>query len=124
MPLTSRVTSILPEPNEDGDNVIGIKLGDGSAFDVAIDLGAAQKLVEILQRRLVRWASESAKSLSLPQYDVTDAAIAHRGPEVALILTTTQMGHQAFRMPNELVKKVHREIGRVVTYGFGSKAKN
>jgi hypothetical protein len=92
MPLTSRVTSILPEPNEDGDNVIGIKLGDGSAFDVAIDLGAAQKLVEILQRRLVRWASESAKSLSLPQYDVTDAAIAHRGPEVALILTTTQNG--------------------------------
>jgi hypothetical protein len=62
MPPTNRVTSILPEPNQDGDNVIGITLGDGSTFDVAIDLGAAQQLVEILQRRLVRWADESAKN--------------------------------------------------------------
>jgi hypothetical protein len=48
----NRVTSILPEPNADGDNVIGITLGDGSTFDVAIDSAAAQTLVKILQRRL------------------------------------------------------------------------
>jgi hypothetical protein len=52
MAPTNRVTSILPEPNADGDNVIGITLGDGSTFDVTIDSTAAQTLVEILQRRL------------------------------------------------------------------------
>jgi hypothetical protein len=124
MAPTNKVTSLLADPNEDGDNVIGITLGDGSTFDAVIDLAAAQTLVEILQRRLVRWAHESAKNLVLPEFDVTDIGIAHQGPGVALMVTTAQMGHVAFRMPGELVKKAHQEIGRVVTYGSGSKAKN
>ena len=50
MAPANRVTSVLSEPNKDGDNVIGITLGDGSVFDVAIDPAATQLLVEILQR--------------------------------------------------------------------------
>lgn len=124
MASPNKVTSVLDTPNEDGDNVIGITLGDGSTFDAVIDLPAAQGLVEILQRRLVRWASKSVKNLSLPQFDVLDVAIAHRGPEVALLVSTAQMGQVSFRMPNELAKKAHRELGRVVTYGSGSPTKN
>ena len=120
----NRVTSVQNKPNEDGDNVIGITLGDGSEFEAAIDLPAAQGLVEILQQRLVRWASESVKNLSLPSFDVLDVAIAHRGPEVALLVSTAQMGQVAFRMPNELVRKMHQELGRAVTYGSGPQSKN
>jgi hypothetical protein len=124
MAAPNRVTSVQNKPNEDGDNVIGITLGDGSEFDAVIDLPAAQVLVEILQQRLVRWASESVKNLSLPSFDVLDVAIAHRGPEVALLVSTAQMGQVTFRMPNELVRKMHQELGRAVTYGSGPQSKN
>jgi hypothetical protein len=124
MAFPNRVTSVIDKPNEDGDNVIGITLGDGSGLDAVIDLGAAQVLVEILQRRLVHWASESAKNLSLPQFDVRDVAIAHQGPTVVLLVSTEQMGEVALRMPNDLVRKAHRELGRTVTYGSGPQSKN
>jgi hypothetical protein len=124
MAAPNRVTRVQNKPNEDGDNVIGITLGDGSEFDAVIDLPAAQVLVEILQQRLVRWASESVKNLSLPSFDVLDVAIAHRGPEVALLVSTAQMGQVTFRMPNELVRKMHQELGRAVTYGSGPQSKN
>jgi hypothetical protein len=124
MAAPNRATSVQNKPNEDGDNVIGITLGDGSEFDAVIDLPAAQVLVEILQQRLVRWASESVKNLSLPSFDVLDVAIAHRGPEVALLVSTAQMGQVTFRMPNELVRKMHQELGRAVTYGSGPQSKN
>jgi hypothetical protein len=120
----NRVTSILDKPNEEGDNVIGITLGDGSEFDAVIDLAAAELLVEILQQRLVRYADESAKNLSFPQFDVRDVAIAHQGPAVVLLVSTVQMGQVVFRMPNDLVKKAHHELGRAVTYGSGPQSKN
>ena len=59
----NRVTSIHETPNEDGNNVVGIELGDGSTFDAVIDLPVAQLLVEILQRRLVQWHTNQRKTL-------------------------------------------------------------
>jgi hypothetical protein len=123
VPLANRVIRVDPQPNEDGDSVIAVMLGDGSTFDAAIDLAGAQKLVEILQRQLVLWAHKSARNLSLPQFDVTDAVIGHQGPEAALILTTTQIGAVAFRMSDEILKKVDSEIDRVVTYTSGPQTK-
>src|SRR5258708_3679617 len=120
----NRVTSILPEPNQDGDNVIGITLGDGSTFDVAIDLGAAQQLVEILQQRLVRWAHESAKNLSFPQFEVTDADVAHKGPGAQLMVSSVQIGRWVLLMTDDVLRKAQREIGRVVTYRSGPQSKN
>jgi hypothetical protein len=73
MASTNRVTSILPEPNKEGDNVIGITLGDGSTFDVTIDLGAAQVLVEILQR-LTR---HEARALMFPRFPVRSRETLH-----------------------------------------------
>jgi hypothetical protein len=120
----NRVTSILPEPNKDGDSVIGITLGDGSTFDVAIDLGAAQTLVEILQRRLVRWADESAKNLRLPQIEVIDAGVAHEGPGAHLMVTTSQIGSLVLLMSDDVLRKAQQEIGRVVTYRSGPQSMN
>jgi hypothetical protein len=117
------VTSVLAEPNKDGDNVIGITLGDGSTFDAVIDLGAAQQLVETLQRRLILWADESAKNLRFPQLEVTDAHVAHQGPAAQLILTTSQMGSLVLLMPDEVLRKAQREIDRVVTLRSGPKTK-
>jgi hypothetical protein len=120
----NRVTSILPEPNSDGDNVIGITLGDGSTFDVAIDLGAAQQLVEILQRRLVRWAHESAQNLRLPQIEAIDASVVHEGPGAQLMVSTSQMGYLVLRMHDDVLRKAQHELDRVVTYRSGPQSKN
>jgi hypothetical protein len=119
MAPTNRVTSILPEPNNEGDNVIGITLGDGSTFDLTIDLAAAQSLVEILQQRLVRWASESVKDLRFPMVDVIAVDVSHKGPEAQLMVSTTQIGSLVLRMPDDVLRKAQQEIGRVVTYRSG-----
>jgi hypothetical protein len=124
MSLKNRVTSILPESNSDGDNVIGITLGDGSTFDVAIDLGAAQQLVEILQRRLVRWANESAQNLRFPQLEVIDADVAHKGPGAKLMVSTSQVGCLVLLMSDNVLRKAQQEIGRVLTYRSGPQSKN
>jgi len=123
MTLTSRVTSILPEPNEDGDNVIGITLGDGSTFDVAIDPAAAQRLVEILQRRLILLAHEAAKNLRFPEYKIIDANVLHRGPAAQLTLTTSQIGAVALLMSDVVLQKMQQEVGRVVAYRSGPQTK-
>lgn len=120
----NRVTSIHETPNEDGNNVVGIELGDGSTFDAVIDLPVAQLLVEILQRRLVQWAHGSAKNLALPRFDVSDIGIAHQGVEVGLLVNTAQMGHVLFRMQPDLVQKAHRELSWVMTYGSGPQMRN
>jgi hypothetical protein len=121
--MANRVTSILPEPNKDGDNVIGITLGDGSTFDAVIDLSGAQKLVEILQRRLVLWASESAKNLRFPQTDVIDVDVAHKGPGAQLMVTTSQIGSLVLLMRDDVLRKALLEIGRVLTYRSGPQTK-
>jgi hypothetical protein len=123
MAPTNRVTYILPEPNADGNNVIGITLGDESTFDVTIDSAAAQTLVEILQRRLVRLAQESAKNLSFPQFDVSDVGVAHKGPAAQLMVSIAQSGWWVLRMPDDVLQKAQREIGRLVTWRFGSPTK-
>jgi len=121
---TNRVTAVDREQNTDGDNIIEVTLGDGSTFDVMIDLGAAQTLVEILQRRLVRWASESVKSLSLPQFEVVDVDVSHAGPEAQLMVHTAQIGSLVLRMPDDVLRKAQREIGRIVmTYRSGPQTK-
>lgn len=124
MSSPNRVTSILPEPNKDGDNVIGITLGDGSTFDVAIDLGAAQMLVETLQHRLVRRAHEDAQNLRFPQIEVIDAGVAHKGPGAQFMVTTSQTGSVVLLMSDDVLRKAQQEIGRVVTYRSGPQSKN
>ena len=114
--MANRVTAIIDNPNQDGDNVIEITLGDGSTFPAAIDLSAAQVLVGILQQRLVRWAHESAKTLRFPEYQIVDAAVAHEGPGAQLMVTTSQIGFVVLSMSDEVLLKAQREIGRVVTY--------
>jgi len=116
VPLVNRVIGVDPQPNEDGDNVIEVMLGDGNRFDAAIDLGTAQTLVEILQQRLVLWAHKSARNLRFPHYEIIDANVVHAGLEAQLTLTTSQIGAVGLRMSNDVLKKVQQEIGRVLTY--------
>jgi len=79
MSPTNRVTAVDSEPNEDGDNTMQVTCADGTAIDVTIDLGAAQKLVEILQRRLIHWAHEAGENLRFPQSEVIDVAVSRLG---------------------------------------------
>ena len=115
----NRVIAVDREPNEDGDNVIEVMLGDGSRFDASIDLGAAQKLVEILQQRLVRWGHESARNLRFPEYEIIDANVLHQGPAAQLTLTTTQIGAVALLMSDDVLRKTRHELDRVLTYRSG-----
>jgi hypothetical protein len=112
----NRVIAVDREPNEDGDNVIEVILGDGSRFDASIDLGAAQKLVEILQQRLVRWASESAKNLRFPQLEVIDTGVSHAGQEAQLMVSTTQMGWLVLQMTEEVLQKAKDDLDRVLPW--------
>ena len=123
MPLANRVIGVDPKPNEDGDNVIKVILGDESRFDVAIDLGAAQMLVEILQRRLVLWAHKSAKNLRLPQFAITEIDVSHKGPDAQLMVTTSQIGVVVAVMSDELLRKARQETDRVLTYRSGPQTK-
>jgi hypothetical protein len=120
----NRVTSILPEPNQDGDNVIGITLGDGSTFDVTIDLEWSQRLVETLQQRLVRWADESVKNLSFPQLEIIDAGVAHAGPVAQLMVSSAQTGYWVLLMTDDVLRKAQQEIDRLVTYRSGPQSRN
>jgi hypothetical protein len=120
----NKVTAIDDEPDSDGNNVIQITMSDGRTIDAAIDLAAAQTLVQILQRRLVRWADESAKSLRLPQIEVIDAGVAHQGPGAQLMVSTSQMGYLVLAMADEVLRKAQSEIGRVVTFRSGPQSKN
>ena len=120
----NKVTAIDDEPDSDGNNVIQITMSDGRTIDAAIDLAAAQTLVEILQRRLVRWADESAKNLRLPGIKVIDAGVAHEGPGAQLMVSTSQMGYLILAMADDVLKKAQSEIGRVVTFRSGPQSKN
>src|SRR5262249_23219155 len=121
--MANRVTAIIDKPNQDGDNVIEITLGDGSTFPAVIDLGAAQVLVEILQQRLVLWAHESAKNLAFPQLDVIDVDIAHEGPGAQLMVSSAQTGRWVLVMTDEVLRKAQHELGRVSTWRFGPQTK-
>jgi hypothetical protein len=117
--MANRVTAIIDKPNQDGDNVIEITLGDGSTFSAVIDLAAAQVLVEILQQRLVRWGHESARNLRFPEYEIIDANVLHQGPAAQLTLTTTQIGAVALLMSDDVLRKTRHELDRVLTYRSG-----
>ena len=119
-----RVTAIDDQPDDDGDNVIQITMSDGRTVDAVIDLAAAQTLVQILQRRLVRWADESVKNFRLPQLEVIDAGVAHEGPGAQLMVSTSQIGSVVLRMSDDILRKAQQEIGRVVTYRSGPQSKN
>ena len=99
-------------------------MSDGRTIDAAIDLAAAQTLVEILQQRLVRWAHESAQNLRLPQIEAIDAGVVHEGPGAQLMVSTSQMGYLVLRMHDDVLRKAQHELDRVVTYRSGPQSKN
>jgi len=121
--VANKVVGVDPQPNEDGDNVIEVMLGDGSRFDAVIDLPAAQKLVEILQRRLVHWAHEAAENLRFPQSEVIDVAVSRPGQGSQLMVSTTQIGWWVLLMSDDVLRKAQREVDRLSTWRFGPQAK-
>jgi hypothetical protein len=122
MTTANRVTGIDYKPNANGDQIIEITCADGHILDAAIDLAAAQTLVEILQRRLVHWAHENAKNLSLPQVDVSHVDLAHKGPASQLMVTTERMGILVLQMQDDLLRKARSEIDRALTLRSPSQA--
>ena len=123
MASTNRVTAIDIEPNKDGDNTMQVTCADGTAIEVTIDLPAAQKLVEILQRRLVHWADEAAKNLRFPQAEIIDVAVSHAGQGSQLMVSTTQIGWWVLLMSDDVLRKAQHEFDRLSTWRFGSQAK-
>jgi len=119
----NRVTAVDLEPNKDGDNTMQVTCADGSTIDVTIDLPAAQKLVEILQRRLFHWAHEAAKNLRFPQCEVIDVAVSRPGQGSQLMVSTTQIGWWVLLMSDDVVRKAQREVDRLSTWRFGPQAK-
>jgi hypothetical protein len=119
MSHTNRVTAVDSEPNQDGDNTMQVTCADGTAIDVTIDLGAAQKLVEILQQRLVHWAHEAPENLRFPQAEVIDVAVTRPGQEAQLMVSTTQIGWWVLIMSDDTLRKTQREVDRLSgTQGF------
>jgi len=112
----NRVTGIDNRFDSDGDNIIEITCTDATKIDVAIDLAAAQVLVEILQKRLVLWAHQYVKNLALPQIDVVQVDLAHQGRDAQLMVTTDQIGTLVLRMSDDNLRKARREIDRALSY--------
>ena len=123
MSPTNRVTAVDTEPNKDGDNTMQVTCADGTAIDVAIDLVAAQKLFEILQRRLVHRAHEAEKNLRFPQTEVIDIAVSRPGQGSQLMVSTTQIGQWVLLMSDDVLRKAQRELDRLSTWRFGPQAK-
>jgi len=123
MSPTNRVTAVDSEPNEDGDNTMQVTCADGTAIDVTIDLGAAQKLVEILQRRLIHWAHEARENLRFPQSEVIDVAVSRPGQGSQLMVSTTQIGWWMLLMSDDVLRKAQRELDRLSGWRFGPQAK-
>jgi hypothetical protein len=119
MSPTNRVTAVDSEPNEDGDNTMQVTCADGTAIDVTIDLGAAQKLVEILQRRLIHWAHEARENLRFPQSEVIDVAVSRPGQGSQLMVSTTQIGWWMLLMSDDVLRKAQRELDRLSGWRFG-----
>jgi len=119
----NRVTAVDLEPNEDGDNTMQVTCADGSTIDVTIDVLAAQKLVEILQRRLVHWAHEASKNLRLPKSEVVDVALSNTSQGPQLMVSTAQTGWWVLVMSDAVVRKARRELDRVSTTRFDPQTK-
>jgi len=119
----NRVTAVDLEPNEDGDNTMQVTCADGSTIDVTIDVLAAQKLVEILQRRLVHWAHEASKNLRLPKSEVIDVALSNTSQGPQLMVSTAQTGWWVLVMSDAVVRKARRELDRVSTTRFDPQTK-
>jgi len=111
-----RVTAVNRKLNDHGATSIQVTCVDGSTIDVAIDLTAAQTLVEVLQRQLVRQAHKSTKNFRVPELDVSQVDVAHKGPLAQLMVTTSQIGALVLRMPDEVLRMAQQEIGQVMTY--------
>lgn len=123
MSPTNRVTAVESETNKDGDNTMQVTCADGTPIDVTIDLGAAQKLVEILQRRLVHWAHEAPENLRFPQAEVIDVAVTRPGQGSQLMVSTTQIGWWVLIMSDDALRKTQREVDRLSTWRFGPQTK-
>jgi hypothetical protein len=123
MTSKNRVTAVDSDPDKDGDNTMQVTLANGATIDVAIDLGAAQLLVQILQQRLVRWAHESAKNLTFPQLETTHVDVSHAGPGAQLMVSNAQTGRWVLVMSDEMLRKAKQELDRVLTWRFGPQVK-
>jgi len=106
-----------------GNSGVGRPGTDGSTIDVTIDVLAAQKLVEILQRRLVHWAHEASKNLRLPKSEVIDVALSNTSQGPQLMVSTAQTGWWVLVMSDAVVRKARRELDRVSTTRFDPQTK-
>jgi hypothetical protein len=120
--MTNRVTAVERRANAAGDQIIEVTCSDGAKIDVAIDLAAAQTLVQYLQEQLVEWAHKSAKNLNLPQLDVTRVDMAHQGGAAELMVSTAQMGRMVLRVSDDMLRHAQKEIDRVLQYRSPSSA--
>jgi hypothetical protein len=61
-------------------------------------------------------AQREGQNVSLPQLEANDVGLAHHGPEVALAVSTDQIGYLVIRLNDELFQKLDSEVTRMKTY--------
>ncbi len=109
------VTGTRDQAEPDGSHMIEVSHGD-CVIEVRIDPEQVAILLNRLQLTAMAHAQATAQNMTFPELTATRIALAHRGREVAMMVSTAQIGSLVVRLSDPLFETLRSEVDRMKTY--------
>ena len=110
------ITGINPEAEPDGGHMIEVADFNGEPFEVWIRPDQISQLTKVLQEGLIKQAMATEDNAPFPTLTAESIGLAHRGREVALLVSTTEAGSLVLRASDEVLTNLRSELDRLKTY--------
>lgn len=110
-----RIVGIGDQAEPDGSHMVQVALGD-CTIEVRIDREQVATLLNHFQLAAMVQTQTETRTLSFPEIDATQIALAHKGREVALMVSTAQMGTLVIRLTDDQMNDLRSELDRLKTY--------
>jgi len=103
-----RIAGIKPVPESDGSHVIQVADPSGGQFDVLLSPDEVSRLASALQSTAM--LHRAGRAQRLIQLRLLDAVLGFQGEEVALLLSTDQVGTLALHVDEWRLRRLEQEI--------------
>ena len=110
------ITGIKPEAEPDGGHMIKVADFGGEPFEVWIRPDQIAQLLNVLQEGVISRAMATADNARFPTLTAETIGLAHQGREVALLVSTTEIGSLVLQASDEVLDNLRSELDRLKTY--------
>jgi hypothetical protein len=117
------VTGVSDQLGPDGSQVLQVTSYD-AIFEVEIPAAELPLFLETMQKSLICRVALGGGTVVLPELEVNDINLAHRGTATELLVSTAEIGALVLRLNDETLSALKHKIGGAMLHRSWARLRN